>query len=243
MDISNGKPLSSSRREAILTIGSFGMLTLLGSAMRANAAAVPAGIGNCTLIPTETEGPFPLLSVLKDSAMVRRDIREGKTGVPLRLVMNLQDVRGSCAPIPNAAVYIWHCDKDGEYSGYNAGPNGNHRGETFLRGLQVSDANGQVSFTTIYPGWYPGRITHIHFQIYLNDDLRRAATVTSQLVFPDAMTNAVYRNPIYTRGQNASVKSIRADAVFSDGADYQIAAVSGDANNGVTATLNVGIRS
>ncbi|MCI3952628.1 MAG: protocatechuate dioxygenase [Burkholderiales bacterium] len=152
------------------------------------------------------------------------------------------DATRGCAPISGAAVYIWHCDKDGSYSGYNAPDNGNQVGKTFLRGVQVTDDNGEASFLTIYPGWYPGRITHIHFQIYFNDNLRTTATVSSQLAFPQEVTKAVYATADYRgRGQNTSVSSIAADGIFSDGSAYQIAAVTGDASSGLTAVLDVGI--
>ncbi len=198
--------------------------------------------GACAVIPQETQGPYPLLAILSNAAMVRQDITEGKTGVPLTLRLKLVNVNGSCAPIANAAVYVWHCDKDGVYSGYSTNTNGNTLGQTFLRGIQVSDANGEVTFTTIYPGWYAGRITHVHFQIYLADKLQVTATATSQIAFPQADTTAVYNSTLYvTRGQNTSVTSFAADNVFSDGTTYQMAALTGDAANGYTATLTVGI--
>jgi protocatechuate 3,4-dioxygenase beta subunit len=197
---------------------------------------------NCAVIPSETQGPFPLLAILSNSAMVRQDITESKTGVPLTLTLTLEDVNNACAPIAGAAVYIWHCDKDGEYSGYSSNTNGNHLGETFLRGIQLSDANGQVTFTTIFPGWYAGRITHIHLQVYLNDNLAVTATATSQLAFPQTVTAAVYASSLYAaRGQNTSVTSFAADNVFSDGTTYQMASVSGSVASGLVASLNVGI--
>jgi len=198
--------------------------------------------GSCAIIPQETQGPYPLLAILSNTAMVRQDITEGKTGVPLTLRLKLVNVNGNCAPIANAAVYIWHCDKDGVYSGYSTNTNGNTLGQTFLRGIQVSDANGEVTFTTIYPGWYAGRITHVHFQIYLADNLQVTATATSQIAFPQADTAAVYNSALYvSRGQNTSVPSFAADNVFSDGTTYQMATLTGDAANGYTATLTAGI--
>jgi protocatechuate 3,4-dioxygenase beta subunit len=197
---------------------------------------------NCTLIPQETEGPYPLLSVLSNSAIVRQNITEGKTGVPLTLTLKLVNVSNSCGPIVGAAVYIWHCDKDGQYSGYSSGANGNHAGETYLRGIQVTDSNGQVSFTTIYPGWYAGRITHIHFQVYLHDNLNVTATATTQLAFPQDVTTAVYNSSLYTaRGQNTSVTGFAQDNVFSDGTTYQMVTIAGDTTNGYAASLTVGV--
>lgn len=204
-------------------------------------AAASSG-SNCALIPQETQGPYPLLAILSNAAIVRKDIRETKTGIPLTLTLTLTNVNNLCTPIANAAVYIWHCDKDGEYSGYSSSQNGNHQGETFLRGIQVSDANGQVTFTTIYPGWYAGRITHIHAQVYLNDNLTVIAAATTQFAFPQEVTTAVYNSSLYTaHGQNSSVTSFGADNVFSDGTAYQMLSISGDVASGYGAALNLGI--
>jgi len=195
--------------------------------------------GSCTLTATETQGPFPLLAVLSNTAMVRSDIREGKTGVPLEVVLTVLDASAGCAPVAGAAVYIWHCDKDGLYSGYSQSGNAGQAGLTYLRGVQLSDANGQVRFTTVYPGWYAGRITHIHAQIYLNNHLAVTATATTQLAFPPAVTSAVYASSLYTKGQNTSVTSFAADNVFSDGTATELAALSGDVAGGYTAQLTV----
>lgn len=203
--------------------------------------ATRAGTGSCTLTPQETQGPYPLLAILSNAAMVRSDITEGKTGVPLRLTLTIQDLSGGCTLVAGAAVYIWHCDKDGLYSGYSNSQNAVQAGLTYLRGIQVSDANGQAQFTTIYPGWYAGRITHIHFQVYLNDNLSVTATATSQLAFPAAVTTAVYGSALYTKGQNYSVTSFSADNVFGDGTTYQMVAISGDTANGYDASLTVTI--
>lgn len=229
------------RRQALTALGSLGAAPLLACATDEGTTA-PTGSASCVLIPTETEGPYPLSSVLSNAAIVRSDIRDGKTGVPLTVILNLVNVNQSCAPISGAAVYIWHCDKDGQYSGYSSGANGSHLGETFCRGIQVADANGQVRFTTIYPGWYSGRITHIHFQIFLNNNRSVAATATSQLAFPQAITQAVYGSTLYaSRGQNTSVASFAQDNVFSDGTEFQLATVTGDLASGYTATMTVAV--
>jgi len=204
--------------------------------------AAAGSAGNCALIPSEVEGPYPLLAILSNSGIVRDDIREDRTGVPLSLTLTLQNINDSCAAVKNAAVYIWHCDKDGAYSGYSSTTNGNHLNESFLRGVQLTDSNGQVSFTTIYPGWYAGRITHIHFQVYLNDNLAVTATVTSQIAFPQAVTKAVYDSDLYAdRGQNTSVTDFAYDNIFSDGTSLQMATISGDTTTGYAASLVVGL--
>ena len=191
----------------------------------------------CVLIPQETEGPFPLSQVLSNAAMRRSDVREGRAGVPLTLVLSLVNVRDNCNPLSNAAVYVWQCDKDGNYSGYSSDV-----GQTYMRGIQFTNAMGQVTFTTVYPGWYQGRITHIHFQVYLNANLGGTATATSQIAFPPGVTQAVYASPLYAaRGQNTSVASFSQDMVFADGTTYQLATVTGDVAGGYTATLTVGV--
>lgn len=198
--------------------------------------------GNCAIIPTETVGPYPLLAFLSNSSVRRQDITEGKTGVLLTVKLKIVNVNDSCKPIANTAVYIWHCDKDGQYSGYSSGQNGNHANETFLRGVQVSDDNGEVTFTTIYPGWYAGRITHIHFQVYLANNLNVSAIATSQMAFPQDTTKVVYNSSLYSsRGQNTSVTSFSADNIFSDGTSYQMTTVTGDVNSGFIASLTAGI--
>lgn len=206
------------------------------------SVTVSSATTSCHLIPSETDGPYPLYTVLANSAMIRSSIQETKTGVPLTVELTLVNVNGSCAVIPNAYVYIWHCDRAGEYSGYSSSQNGSHAGETFCRGIQRTDSSGKVTFTTIYPGWYAGRITHVHFQVYLSTLSQSAVTVTSQFGFPQDITYAVYDSSLYSsHGQNTSVTSFAADNIFSDGTQYQIVSISGSVEAGYTAKLIVGV--
>ena len=206
------------------------------------ATRAAAASGTCTLTATETDGPYPLYAILTNSILAREDITEGKTGVPLTLTITLQDLGNSCTPISGAGIYIWHCDKDGIYSGYATSTNAGSTTTTFLRGVQVSDGNGQVTFTTIYPGWYAGRITHIHAQVYLNDSLvSGTAIATTQLAFPIDATTAVYDSSLYTKGQNTSVTSFSADNVFSDGTSTEMLSLTGDTTSGYAATMTVSI--
>jgi protocatechuate 3,4-dioxygenase beta subunit len=206
------------------------------------ATRAAATAGTCTLTATETDGPYPLYAILTNSILTRSDITEGKTGVPLTLTITLQDLNNSCAPISGAGIYIWHCDKDGIYSGYANSTNAGSTSTTFLRGVQVTDSNGQVTFTTIYPGWYAGRITHVHAQVYLNDSLvEGTAVATTQLAFPIDITTAVYNTSLYTKGQNTSVTSFSADNVFSDGTSTEMLTLSGDTTNGYAATMTISI--
>ena len=244
------RPQSPGRREALGALGVLSAAPLIGLAGTSEAEAAwseqfdafdYAAARSCALIPQETAGPYPLLEVLQDEKMIRRDITEGKTGVPLALTLKLVDINAACAPIANAAVYIWCCDKDGVYSGYQQ-PGHDTRGQTFMRGIQRSNDKGVVRFTAIYPGWYTGRITHIHFQVYLNADTGGSATATSQLAFPQAITQAVYDSPLYAeRGQNTSVADFDHDSVFHDGVKLQLAKTKGSIDTGYAAKLLVGV--
>ncbi|MCS6808209.1 MAG: T9SS type A sorting domain-containing protein [Bacteroidota bacterium] len=224
------------RRDWLKHASAFGLGTTL-----VGASGVHELLGQqaeCVLIPQETEGPYPL-DLSRDATKFRQDITEGKPGVPLHLMMTIVNVNNGCRPIPNARVDIWHTDKDGVYSGYNQ-PGANTVGQTFMRGIQITDSNGRVRFTTIYPGWYTGRVTHIHFQVFVTSILR----ATSQLAFPDAVTAAVYRTPLYAaRGQNTSVPSNAADSIFRDGFQHQLLTITENpTTGGYDASITVGIQ-
>ena len=246
-----------SRRALLGGIGGLSGLTLLGCSSGGSGGTTNAGSttgttsgtttsttttttttpGSCVLIPQETVGPYPLFNDITSAAAYQRaDITEGKTGVPLNVILNIVNVSNQCAPILTAMVYVWHCDKDGYYSGYNQS-GADLRGQTFLRGVQTTDTNGRVTFNTIYPGWYPGRATHIHFRVYLGLDLQ----ATSQLAFPSATTSAVYSTPLYVaKGQNPTTPA--SDGIFSDGVSYQMPIVGANAaTGGYDAELTVGI--
>lgn len=159
---------------------------------QAPAAVLPANV--CRMTPRMAEGPFYF-----DPALVREDIAEGRPGVPLRLA--LQIIEGAtCQPIAGARVDIWHCDATGQYSGYDG--QGDDRGistkgEKFLRGTQATGSTGEVAFKTIYPGWYRGRTTHIHFKVLLDEK----AMLTGQMYFPDALSEYIFTSvtPYNTR--------------------------------------------
>ncbi|MEZ0371737.1 MAG: intradiol ring-cleavage dioxygenase [Candidatus Sericytochromatia bacterium] len=188
-----------SRRDLIKGMGAVGMLAMAGPLVNLSSCAVsPSGTsspentastGNpstdCVLTPEETEGPYYI-----QSSQVRQDISEGRPGQALRLVLTVLNAN-TCQPIPDAMVDIWHADAEGVYSAYPGQSDSRSldtTGKTFLRGVQVTGSNGQASFTSIYPGWYRGRTTHIHFKIHFNNSTR----VTSQLYFPETVSTAVY---------------------------------------------------
>src|SRR6185503_3563565 len=165
------------RRDLQVSLGSSGILALAGSyGGRTRPVFAQA---TCTLTPQQTEGPYWL-----DARQVRRDITESKQGVPLRLLLRVVSA-STCLPIPNALAEIWHADAAGVYSGYSEQGTA---GQTFLRGLQTSDADGIVEFQTIFPGWYRGRTTHIHFKVYFGNQ----TMVTAQLYFAESLSSTIY---------------------------------------------------
>lgn len=150
----------------------------------AGASLLMPGAGVCSITPQVTEGPFYF-----DPELERQDITEGREGVPL--TVRLQAVDSLCRPLAKARVDIWHCDAKGVYSGYPG--QGDSRdidttGQKFLRGIQHADDKGIVSFKTIYPSWYRGRTTHIHFKVFPDDN----SAMTGQLFFPDDLSEHLF---------------------------------------------------
>jgi protocatechuate 3,4-dioxygenase beta subunit len=174
-----------------------------------------AAAGSCTLTRELTEGPYYF-----DVDAIRSDIREDRPGTTLRLGLLVQDSE-SCEPIPNAVVDVWHCDAEGVYSGFESasqgsgGPGGGGDseptdGETYLRGAQVTNADGIVEFVTIYPGWYRGRTVHIHCKVHLD----RSTLLTTQVFFDDTLTAEVYAaEPYSDDGRDVDNAS---DSIFDD---------------------------
>ena len=180
------------RRTAVGVLGGLVFGTFAAARVR-RALAQPV----CTLTPEQIEGPFYL-----DQARIREAISEDKPGVPLQLILRVLEASASCAPIPNAGVDVWQCDALGIYSGYEGVAIAPRHVEpvddkTFLRGTQLTDAAGAVRFRTIYPGWYTGRTPHVHVKLRVG-----AKAVTTQLYFPDEVTNAVYARAPYDQHPN-----------------------------------------
>ena len=227
------------RRQALEALGSAGVAMV---AACSSPPTTPSGTGTtsqgttnssaCVITPSETEGPYPdRTGMFSNPAFHRRDITEGKPGIPLAVTMTIVNARSSCGPVANAVVEVWHCDVTGNYSEYGQGA-----GQTYLRGLQTTDANGAVTFNTIYPGWYAGRATHIHVEVFVNG----ANVKTTQIAFPESVSAAVYASGVYaSHGQNSTTNA--RDNVFSDGVNDELATVSGTPASGYTATLTIGI--
>ena len=226
------------------------------SAAATSASATPTltrAIAECGVeIPQETAGPYPGdgsngPNVLEASGVVRQDITSSfgtststAEGVPLTVTLTLLDNANGCTPLAGAAVYAWHCDREGKYSMYDSGL----QNENYLRGVQEADANGQVTFKTIYPGAYNGRWPHIHFEVFESMNNATAAgqvLAVSQIALTEAACKQVYASAGYeSSAQNFPRTTLKSDNVFgNDGGIYQLATITGSVAAGYAAGLNV----
>jgi protocatechuate 3,4-dioxygenase beta subunit len=243
-----------SRRRALGLFGGAGLAVLAGCAPSpgATSSTTAGSKGDLEEIPQETGGPFPGdgsngPNVLTESGIVRGDIRSSfgsaggvADGVPLTIKLSVLDA-GTDSAMAGAAVYLWHCDRQGRYSLYSQGATD----QNYLRGVQEADATGALTFTSIFPAAYSGRWPHVHFEIYPSlAEATRAGTklTTSQLALPEEVCKTVYA----TKGYESSVRnlartSLSDDTVFSDGWDRQLATVTGDVSAGLVATLRIGV--
>ena len=229
----DGSPMS--RRRALGVLGGFGLAAIAAGCADDGGSSAPAretstttaagstGDDACVLTPELMEGPYYL-----DLDLVRRDIREGRPGSPFDLRVEVVEA-DACTPIENAAVDTWHCDAGGAYSGVS-GDDG-----TFLRGIQMTDADGVAEFRTIYPGWYTGRAVHIHVKVNLGG----SETFTGQLFFDDATTAGVYEGEPYAdRGEPDT--SNAADGILGQSGGSSVVAVTREgAGNSGAVTLGV----
>ena len=190
-------------------------------------AAVASGLVTCVLAPEQTEGPF-----FTENDRIRRDVREGRPGVPLSLRTTVVDV-SDCTPIRGAAVDIWHCDAAGTYSGF---AQEGTEGERFLRGIQRTDRTGLALFRTIYPGWYPGRTVHIHVRAYVGGDVVH----TGQLYFPDSLTDVVHRRSPYNRRPGRTTRNAT-DPIFRNGGSRSMLKLA-RSGSGYVARITMGVQ-
>lgn len=224
------------------------------SSTTSGGSASSASSGDLAEIPDETAGPYPGdgsngPDVLAESGVVRQDIRSSfgsstttAEGVPMTLTLSLKDLAGGGTPFAGVAVYVWHCDREGRYSMYTEGA----EDENYLRGVQVADDSGRVSFTSIFPACYSGRWPHIHFEVYpdqasITDST--TAIATSQVALPQNACDAVYATAGYESSvSNLAQLTLASDNVFGDdGGASQLGAVTGSVSAGYTVTLTAGV--
>jgi protocatechuate 3,4-dioxygenase beta subunit len=205
------------RRRALQWAGGLGLAAVASACSRddgsaaGTVAADPTAAPDCILMPELTEGPYYL-----DLDLVRSDITEGRPGRPLDLRVNVVDT-DACEPLEGAAVDIWHCDAGGAYSGVEGA-----QGETFCRGVQLTDTEGTAEFRTVFPGWYTGRAVHIHVKVSDGD-----LTHTGQLLFDPAVTSEVYaREPYAARGEADTPNE--SDGIYAQSGGVTVVAITVD---------------
>jgi len=252
------------RRRLLVTGLAMGGAAVSLWAARGGAATVTGTAADgsvCVANPAETEGPFPAdgtnvragqtVNILTEEGVIREDIRGsigGLTpvaeGVPVRLEITLVDVGRACAPLGGMAVYVWQCDAEGVYSIYAA------QDRNYLRGVGISDADGKVRFTTVFPACYDGRWPHIHFEVFSSAEMAvsgKAALLTSQFALPEAECQTVYAaNALYAASVGTLERvSLARDRIFRDASEQELSAqmlvLEGDATVGYRATGRVGI--
>lgn len=211
---------------------------------------------SCSVVPEETAGPYPAdgssasnatYNVLALSGIVRSDIRSniGSTvqvaGMPLTLTVTLTNTNASCAPLAGYAIYLWHCTREGTYSVYTT----QSVVDNHLRGVQATDSNGSVVFTTVVPGCYAGRMPHMHLEIYRSVAAATTASnkiKTTQLAFPTETLRTVYTTSGYSQStSNLNAISFATDNVFSDGTALEMVTLAGSNTAGYTANITISI--
>ncbi len=254
-----------SRRRALFFLGAAAGTTALAacssdpsssaatsSSNSTSATAASDGTTCVAATPQETAGPYPGdgsngPNVLIESGIVRQDITSSfnsysgtADGVPTTIQLTLQDLASDCGPGAGMAVYLWHCNRDGKYSMYDVAD------QNYLRGVQVADASGIVTFSSIFPACYSGRWPHIHFEVF--DSLESAvagdnARLTSQIAVPqDACTTVFDYDDGYAKSiSNLSQSSMASDNVFGDGWDAELATATGTPQSGMKLAITIGV--
>jgi protocatechuate 3,4-dioxygenase beta subunit len=257
------------RRGALKLLAGFGAVALVGCATKGSSSADSGSTSSsssttstngaatidatCVTIPEETAGPYPGdgtngPDVLTESGIVRHDIRSSfgsatgtAKGVPTTVTLRVSDTANGCGPLAGAAVYLWHCNIDGAYSMYAQGITD----QNYLRGVQETDTDGSVTFTTIFPAAYSGRWPHMHFEIYPDLDAATSGgreLLTSQLALPAEACDLVYATSGYEQSvRNLARSSLDSDNVFGDGSALQVATVTGTVDDGMGVELSLAV--
>ncbi len=241
----NGKSDSLiSRRQALILLSAAGATMVAGrpNVYSVSAKSKDGTLPACIVTPKQTEGPFFIDERLKRSD-IRVDPSDGnvKSGVPLRLTLRVSAVGGAgCKPFSGAIVDLWQCDAVGVYSAVNDSGSRSSEARNFLRGYQVTETDGSAQFTTIYPGWYPGRTVHIHFKVRVSANSGRGQELTSQLYFDDALTDRIHAQSPYAGKGRRTVRNER-DGLFRNGG-RQLMLSPVQSSEGYAATFDIGLQ-
>lgn len=233
-------------RKKFIQNGILGITALMGSAKLLESCSKnndddsntnSSGDGSCTVSPSETKGPFPIKT---PSQLVLENIKSDRVGIALLINLKIENKNNNCAPLPNVLVDVWHCDKDGNYSEYG----GTQMQQTdytsvhFLRGRQTTNSNGEVSFISVYPGWYQGRAPHIHVEV-LNDN--GSSLLVTQIAFPENISSEVYSSTNYAAHGQADTSNLK-DNIFSDSLTNELATITGNLTDGYTLTKTITVK-
>ncbi|KUJ60274.1 intradiol ring-cleavage dioxygenase [Flavobacteriaceae bacterium CRH] len=193
--------------------------------------------GSCTVSPAETKGPFPIKT---PSQLVLENIKSDRIGVALLINLTIENQSKDCAPLEGVLVDVWHCDKDGNYSEYG----GTSMQQTdyttvhFLRGRQTSDVNGNISFISIFPGWYQGRAPHVHVEVLTSGG---SSLLVTQIAFPENVSSEVYSSTNYAAHGQADTANTK-DNVFSDSLSDELATLTGNLTDGYTLSKTITVK-
>jgi protocatechuate 3,4-dioxygenase beta subunit len=217
-------------KKGMLSIGTMFTLPAAVSSCESTDDDILENEGTCEVSPAETAGPFPIKS---PAELVRENIISDRTGVPLVINLTVQSKSDDCLPLSNVFVDLWHCDADGEYSEY--GGTGmqqtDYTDKHFLRGRQTTNTSGEVTFVSIFPGWYPSRAPHIHLEVL---DANENSLRVTQVAFPKTVCDEVYDSSQYNGEADTTNER---DNVFSDSyTENMLDSIEGNTTDGYTLT-------
>lgn len=200
------------------------------------SGSISGSSGGCSVTPTETEGPFPTKS---PASYVRSDIRDDRSGYKLTVNITIKNSNDSCSALSSALVDIWHCDAEGNYSEYGGSgmQSTNYQSVHFLRGRQTTNSAGLVTYTSIFPGWYSGRATHIHVHVY---NAAGNSLKVTQIAFPEGTGTALAAVSGYKKGLSGYTYNA-SDNVFSDDYSLELATVTGNITDGFVLNMSFSV--
>jgi protocatechuate 3,4-dioxygenase beta subunit len=228
-------------RNGILGIASLATASKLLESCSKNdnddSASDVATDGNCMVSPAETKGPFPIKT---PSQLVLENIKSDRIGIALLINLTIENKNHNCAPLEGVLVDVWHCDKDGNYSEYGGTSmqQTNYTTVHFLRGRQTTNTKGEVSFISVFPGWYQGRAPHIHVEVLT---AAGSSLLVTQIAFPENVSSEVYSSTNYAAHGQADTSNTK-DTVFSDSLTDELATLTGNLTDGYTLSKTITVK-